>query len=147
MRVIKLDHDTITILTAHKERAQRRCIELGTMIDDRAFVFSYSPDHRRHCDPDAITDRYAKMAATLGTETHLHAPALQRHRATRRRSRPTHRGRRLGHAGGGATTLNVYAAWVAGADTKDFLCRWCCARGSVKLVGRRPLTSFRLGAG
>ncbi|MGH3888192.1 MAG: hypothetical protein ACRDSZ_16780 [Pseudonocardiaceae bacterium] len=25
---------------------------------------------------------------------------------------------RLGHAGGGATTLKVYAAWVAGADTK-----------------------------
>jgi site-specific recombinase XerD len=26
---------------------------------------------------------------------------------------------RLGHSAGGATTLKVYAAWVAGADTKQ----------------------------
>lgn len=51
MRVIKLDHDTVASLTAHKERAQRRCAELGTTLDDDAFVFSYAPDHRRHCDP------------------------------------------------------------------------------------------------
>jgi integrase len=36
-------------------------------------VFSYAPDHRRHCDPDAITHRYAKMTAELGIDTHLHA--------------------------------------------------------------------------
>ncbi|MGH3924658.1 MAG: tyrosine-type recombinase/integrase [Pseudonocardiaceae bacterium] len=119
MRVIKLDQDTVTILTAHKERAQRCCAELGTTLDDDAFVFSYSPDHRRHCDPDGITHRYAKMTADLGIDTHLHA--LRHYSATELLAGGvdlrTVAGR-LGHGGGGATTLKVYAAWVAGADTK-----------------------------
>jgi hypothetical protein len=73
MRVIKLDQDTITILGQHKARAEQRCADLGTTLDDDAFVFSYAPDHRRHCEPVAITHRYAKMAADLGIDTHLHA--------------------------------------------------------------------------
>lgn len=73
MRVIKLDHATVAILTAHKQRAETRCAALGTTLDDDAFVFSYAPDHRRHCDPDGITHRYAKMTADLRIDTHLHA--------------------------------------------------------------------------
>ncbi len=119
MRVIKLDQDTVAILTAHKERAQRRCTELGAPLDDDAFVFSYAPDNRRHCDPDAITHRYAKMTAGLGVDTHLHA--LRHYSATELLAGGvdlrTVAGR-LGHGGGGATTLKVYAAWVAGADAK-----------------------------
>jgi integrase len=119
MRVIKLDQDTITILSQHKARAERRCADLGTALDDDAFMFSYAPDHRRHCDPDAVTHRYAKMAADLGVDTHLHA--LRHYSATELLAGGvdlrTVAGR-LGHAGGGATTLKVYAAWLAGADTK-----------------------------
>jgi integrase len=119
MRVIKLDQDTITILSQHRERAEQRCADLDTALDDDTFVFSYAPDHRRHCDPDAITHRYAKMAADLGIDTHLHA--LRHYSATELLAGGvdlrTVAGR-LGHAGGGATTLKVYAAWLAGADTK-----------------------------
>ena len=119
MRMIKLDQGTIDILTEHKDRAQRHCAELGTTLDDDAFVFSYAPDHRRHCDPDGITHRYTKMAAELGIDTHLHA--LRHYSATELLAGGvdlrTVAGR-LGHGGGGATTLKVYAAWVAGADTK-----------------------------
>jgi integrase len=119
MRVIRLDQDTITILTDHKQSAQRRCAALGTTLDDDAFVFSYAPDHRRHCDPDGITHRYSKMAADLGIDTHLHA--LRHYSATELLSGGvdlrTVAGR-LGHGGGGVTTLKVYAAWVAGADAK-----------------------------
>ncbi|MGH3935750.1 MAG: tyrosine-type recombinase/integrase, partial [Pseudonocardiaceae bacterium] len=119
MRVIKLDQDTIAILKEHKQRVQRRCAELGTTLDDDAFLFSYAPDHRRHCDPDAITHRYSKMAAALGIDTHLHA--LRHYSATELLAGGvdlrTVAGR-LGHGGGGATTLKVYAAWVAGADSK-----------------------------
>jgi hypothetical protein len=42
-------------------------------IADDAFVFSYGPDHQRHCDPDATTHRYSRMTAALGIDTHLHA--------------------------------------------------------------------------
>jgi integrase len=117
MRVVSLDPATVAILTAHKERAQRRCIELGTTLDDDTFVFSYAPDHRRHCDPDGITHRYTKMTADLGIDTHLHA--LRHYSATELIADGvdvrTVVGR-LGHGGGGATTLRVYAAWLAAAD-------------------------------
>ena len=118
-RIVSLDPDTVAILTAHKQQAQRRCTELGTTLDDDAFVFSYTPDHRRHCDPDGITHRYTKMTADLGIDTHLHA--LPHDSATELIAAGvdvrTVAGR-LGHGGGGATTLRVYAAWLAATDKK-----------------------------
>jgi len=117
MRIVNLDPETVAILTAHKQRAEQQCAELGTTLDDDSFVFSYAPDHRRHCDPDAITHRYSKMAADLGIDTHLHA--LRHYSATELIAAGvdvrTVAGR-LGHGGGGATTLRVYAAWLAAAD-------------------------------
>ncbi|MGH3865806.1 MAG: hypothetical protein ACRDQ4_06625 [Pseudonocardiaceae bacterium] len=73
LRILSLDPDTVTILTDHKQRAQRRCTELDTTLDDDAFAFSYIPDHRRHCDLDGITHRYTKMTTDLGIDTRLHA--------------------------------------------------------------------------
>ena len=106
--VIKLGQDTITILGQHKAPAEQRCADLGTRLADDVFVFSYAPGHRRHCDPDAITHRYAKMATGLGIDTHLHA--LRHYSATELlaggvdlrtvagKARP--RGRRSNHAQG-----------------------------------------------
>ncbi|MGH3900730.1 MAG: tyrosine-type recombinase/integrase [Pseudonocardiaceae bacterium] len=113
MRIVSLDPDTVAILTAHQERVQGCCTELGTTLDDDSFA----PDHRRHCDPDGITHRYAKMAADLGIDPHLHA--LRHYSATELIAAGvdvrTVAGR-LGHGGGGATTLRVYAAWLAAVD-------------------------------
>lgn len=117
MRIANLDPETVTILTVHKQRAEQQCAELGTTLDDGSFVFSYAPDHRRPCDPDAITHRYSKMTADLGIDTHLHA--LRHYSATELIAAGvdvrTVAGR-LGHRGGGATTLRVYAAWLAAAE-------------------------------
>ena len=59
------------------------------------------------------------MANRLGIPTHLHA--LRHYSATELVSAGvdirTIAGR-LGHAGGGATTLRVYAAWVSEADQR-----------------------------
>jgi integrase len=119
MRRISLDEATVEILDAHKKRCVDRCTGIGTMLAGDAFVFSYSPDSRRACSPSAITHRYAKMTAKLGLRTHLHA--LRHYSATELLAGGvdlrTVAGR-LGHGGGGSTTLKVYAAWVAGADKK-----------------------------
>ena len=116
MRIVNLDPETVTILTAHKQRAEQQCAELGMTLADDSFVFSYTPDHRRHCDPDAITHRYSKMTADLGIDTHLHA--LRHYAATELLTAGvdlrTVAGR-LGH-GDGTTTLRHYAAWVNTAD-------------------------------
>ena len=59
------------------------------------------------------------MAERLGIETHLHS--LRHYSATELLTAGvdlrTVAGR-LGHGGGGATTLRVYAAWVAASDRK-----------------------------
>ncbi|MFL6145506.1 MAG: tyrosine-type recombinase/integrase [Labedaea sp.] len=59
------------------------------------------------------------MSANLGINTHIHA--LRHFSATELLSAGvdlrTVAGR-LGHGGGGATTLRVYAAWVAASDRK-----------------------------
>ena len=76
-----------------------------------------SSSHDRPYSPDWVTHRYAKMCAKLGIDSHLHA--LRHYSATELLTAGvdlrTVAGR-LGHGGGGATTLRVYAAWVSASD-------------------------------
>jgi site-specific recombinase XerD len=64
-----------------------------------------------------VSHRYARMCADLGITSHLHT--LRHYSATELISSGvdirTVAGR-LGHGGGGTTTLRVYAAWVAESD-------------------------------
>ena len=64
-----------------------------------------------------MTHRYARMVDKLGIRTRLHA--MRHYSATELLASGvdlrTVAGR-LGHGSGGATTLKVYAAWVARAD-------------------------------
>ena len=66
-----------------------------------------------------MTHRYARMCAELGIDSHLHA--LRHYSATELLTAGvdlrTVAGR-LGHGGGGATTLRVYAAWVGESDQR-----------------------------
>ena len=66
-----------------------------------------------------MTQRYKDMAVRLNINTHLHA--LRHYSATELLTAGvdlrTVAGR-LGHGGGGATTLRVYSAWVAASDRK-----------------------------
>jgi integrase len=78
-----------------------------------------NPDPTRPYSPHAVSSRYKDMADRLGIKTHIHS--LRHYSATELLTAGidlrTVAGR-LGHGGGGATTLRVYAAWVAGADRK-----------------------------
>ncbi|APU22928.1 site-specific recombinase XerD [Actinoalloteichus sp. GBA129-24] len=121
IRRLALDSETVAVLREHLAACEARCAELGVKFDPEHFVFSSArnPDPRRPYSPDAISHRYKKMAAGLGIDTHIHA--LRHYSATELLTAGidlrTVAGR-LGHGGGGATTLRVYAAWVAAADRK-----------------------------
>jgi integrase len=119
IRRIAIDVITADMLEAHRERYEERVRALDAEPNEDAFVFSYETDHRRPCDPDGVSHRYSAMCEKLGIDSHLHA--LRHYSATELISAGvdirTVAGR-LGHGGGGTTTLGVYAAWVAESDQR-----------------------------
>ena len=80
-------------------------------------------------NPDTVTRRYARMCARLGWGMNIHQ--LRHYSATELIAAGvdvrTVAGR-LGHSGGGATTLKVYSAWRSEADQ----------RAAGTLTGRLP---------
>jgi integrase len=98
-------------------------------LTDDAFVFSLAVDGSVHLKPDAVSQRYARLARRLGISTTIHK--LRHYSATELISAGvdvrTVAGR-LGHGGGGTTTLKVYAAWVSESDQ----------RASTSLFARLP---------
>ncbi|GAA5026198.1 tyrosine-type recombinase/integrase [Actinopolymorpha pittospori] len=117
MRRIALDQTTLELLAAHRTRYEDQVAALSGEPSTQAYVFSYEPDHGKPCNPDGVSHRYAAMCADLGIDSHLHA--LRHYSATELITAGvdirTVAGR-LGHGGGGTTTLRVYTAWVAESD-------------------------------
>jgi integrase len=114
-----LDPLSMEILAVHYQRYLAQIEQLGIELDDAAFVFSYEVDHSRPCNVDGLTHKYKRLCRSLGIDSHLHA--TRHYSATELISAGvdvrTVAGR-LGHGGGGATTLRVYAAWVAESDKR-----------------------------
>jgi integrase len=121
MRRIALDTETVVLLREHKDRCRQHLAELGMELTDDMYVFTgvRKVEPTQPYSPHAVSSRYQDMAERLGIDTHLHA--LRHYSATELLTAGidlrTVAGR-LGHGGGGATTLRVYAAWVAASDRK-----------------------------
>jgi integrase len=121
MRRIALDSETVTLLRDHHRRVGERLGTLEQPLTADTYVFAgvKTPDHSKPYSPHAVSSRYREMAKRLKIDTHIHA--LRHYSATELLTAGidlrTVAGR-LGHGGGGATTLRVYAAWVAGSDRK-----------------------------
>jgi integrase len=118
-RRLALDFETVAVLTEHLARRQARAASIDVTLASDAYVFSLAPDGSTPMAPDTVTQRYGRMAERLGIDTRLHA--LRHYSATELVSAGvdvrTIAGR-LGHAGGGSTTLRVYAAWMSEADQR-----------------------------
>jgi integrase len=118
-RRLALDEESIELLKAHQTRCEAHAQAVDAQLADDAFVFSRSPDGSTHLVPDSVSQRYAKLATRLGVKTTIHK--LRHYSATELISAGvdirTVAGR-LGHGGGGTTTLRVYTAWVSEADQR-----------------------------
>jgi integrase len=118
-RRIALDAETVQILGEHQGRCRARAKELGIELAADTFVFSGAPDGSTHLTPGALTQRYNRLAERLRIDTNLHK--LRHYSATELVAAGvdvrTVAGR-LGHSGGGTTTLRTYAAWVSEADQR-----------------------------
>jgi integrase len=118
-RRIALDPETLSLLSEHRHRCEARVSALGLALTDDAFVFSLAVDGSVHLKPDSVSQRYARLVRRLGISTTIHK--LRHYSATELISAGvdvrTVAGR-LGHGGGGTTTLKVYAAWVSESDQR-----------------------------
>lgn len=118
-RRIALDDETAAVLRELLARTDARASALGLEVAPDAYLFSLAPDGSTPLLPDTASHRYDHMAKRLGIRTTLHK--LRHYSATELIAAGvdirTIAGR-LGHGGGGTTTLKVYAAFVNEADQR-----------------------------
>ena len=118
-RRVVLDPETAAVLREHLIRAEHQAAAIEAQLDPACYVFSGDPGSRTPLNPEGLTQRYKRMAASLGVDTTL--KNLRHYSATELVSAGvdvrTVAGR-LGHGGGGATTLRVYTACTAEADQR-----------------------------
>ncbi|MBA0125547.1 tyrosine-type recombinase/integrase [Haloechinothrix sp. YIM 98757] len=128
-RRIALDPATTVVMTEHKTRCEERATTLGVTLDPDGYVFSLDPDGSTPMKPDTVTQRYRRLAERIGIATTFHK--LRHYSATELIAAGVDArtvGGRLGHSGGGSTTLRTYSAWVAESDQ----------RAASTLAGRMP---------
>lgn len=127
-RRITVDEQTATLLGAYRRHCAQRA-GTDTEMPDDARIFSLSPGGSTWLKPDSVSQRYKRMCTHLGWDMNIHQ--LRHYSATELIAAGvdvrTVAGR-LGHSGGGTTTLRVYSAWVSEADQ----------RAAGTLVGRMP---------
>lgn len=128
-RRVVLDPETVAVLDDHRSRVEELAAAAGHAFPSDGYVFSPDPDGRRPLHPDTVSQRYKRMADRLRIETTL--KNIRHYSATELIGAGVNVrtvAGRLGHGGGGATTLRVYTAWSAEADQ----------RAAATLSGRMP---------
>ncbi|WP_406046595.1 GntR family transcriptional regulator [Kribbella sp. NBC_00889] len=118
-RRVLLDPVPDEILDEQEQRARKRAAAAGIAFNPDGFIYSPVPDASAPHHPDTLSKRYARLAKRLGIHStlknhrHYNATGLinagYNVRAT---------AGRLGHSGGGTTTLRVYTAWWSEADQR-----------------------------
>jgi integrase len=118
-RRIALDEQTLSLLRAYLRRCQQRAETLDFRLPDDARMFSTDPDGSTWLKPDSVGQRFTRMCERLGLDLNIHQ--LRHFSATELIGAGvdvrTVAGR-LGHGGGGATTLRVYSAWKSESDQR-----------------------------
>lgn len=118
-RRVTLDPETVAVLEEHRTRIAKRLADAGYELAEDAFVFSATVDHSRFLNPSAVTHRYERLVGKLDIKTTIHK--LRHYSATELIKAGvdinTVAGR-LGHGGGGTTTLKYYTGWIAEAEQR-----------------------------
>jgi integrase len=109
-RRLALDPGTLELLADYKEHCRKEALAAGSEFDEDGFMFSADGFGKTPWNPDTVGKWFRQIAVAAGVDTTLHG--LRHYNATQMLSSGvdlrTAAGR-LGHSGGGAVTLRVYA--------------------------------------
>ena len=118
-RRITLDATTVTLLHVYRTALEQELAQLDMKVTDEMYLFTTDPAHATSRRPSSVSQRYSRMCARLGWDMDI--KDLRHYSATELIAAGvdvrTVAGR-LGHGGGGATTLRVYSAWRPEADQR-----------------------------
>lgn len=109
-RRMALDPGTLELLADYREHCRKEAIAAGGQLNENWFMFSGDGFGQTPWNPDTVGKWFRQIAKAAGVGTTVHG--LRRYSATQMISGGidlrTAAGR-LGHGGGGAMTLRVYA--------------------------------------
>lgn len=107
------------LLRSYLAHRKAQAATMERKLNPKGRLFSPDIDHATWIKPDSVSQRYRRMCEKLGWDMNIHQ--LRHYSATELIAGGvdvrTVAGR-LGHGGGGATTLRVYSAWVSEADQR-----------------------------
>jgi integrase len=118
-RRIAIDDVTVAVLAERKQSIAALLAEIGVELRDSAYVFSHEPAGDVPWEPGWVTRKVTAVAASIGIA--LTVKSLRHYSASQLLAggidlRNT--AARLGHGGGGATTLRDYADPVSEVDRR-----------------------------
>ena len=119
VRKLSLDSGTVAVLRAHRARCADRAKACGVTLPAKAFVFSNDPDGADAWRPDSTSRRFRTLRDAVGLDEEIHLHGLRHFVVTTLLGAgvelPQVAGR-VGHGGGGKTTLAVYSHFQARRD-------------------------------
>jgi integrase len=118
-RYLAIDPVTCTLVQEHLTAAEAALADTGVTLTQDAYLFSNQPANTRPWNPDWATHRVADLADAAGVE--LNIKAMRHYTASQLLAAGFDLGNtaaRLGHSGGGATTLKHYADPVSEVDRR-----------------------------
>jgi integrase len=118
-RYLAIDPDTCAMIREHLDTIRARLGGMGLELPENAHVFSNDPVGARPWNPDWATHKASDLAAAAGVK--LSIKGLRHYTASQllaARFDLRNTAARLGHGGGGATTLRHYADPVSEVDRR-----------------------------
>jgi integrase len=118
-RYLAIDPVTCAMISEHVGRIRAELGAVGLELPDDAYVFSNDPMGARPWNPDWATHKASDLAAAAGVK--LNIKGLRHYTASQllaARFDLRNTAGRLGHGGGGATTLRHYADPVSEVDRR-----------------------------
>jgi integrase len=118
-RWLAIDPDSCALTRAYLDQIRATLAAVGVGLEEDAYLFSNDPVHARPWNPDWVTHKVSAAAAAAGVV--LDIKGLRHYTASQLLAASfdlRNTAARLGHSGGGATTLRHYADPVPEVDRR-----------------------------